>query len=155
PTGVTLQTLSRPFLERHIRKRVLGLDNVTLTSGFRVEGVLTSPGTPSAVIGVHGHRDGKLTNIEAELTIDSTGRLSQSSRWMRIDGGPSIAEKVVDANVTYTTRIYEGHPEGGLRVYGTYPFAPTQPRGAGIIAIEKGLTMVALMGVDGESTPSD
>src|SRR5262249_22344131 len=132
PTGVFFQTFSRPFLEWHLRGRLLSHHNVNLVGGFRAEEFI-SDGAPPAVRGVRGRRFGESSDIYADLTVDATGRRSQAFRLVEGIGITAIRERVVPADVSYTTRLYHGHPENGLHVFGTYPLAPHQPRGAGIV----------------------
>ena len=154
PTGVFFQTFSRPFLERHLRGRLLSHRNVNLVGGFRVEGLI-SEGVPPVVRGVRGRRFGESYDIYADLTVDAAGRRSQASRLVESIGVTASRERVVPVDVTYTTRFYYGHPENGLHVFGTYPLAPHQRRGAGIIAIERDQCMVVMLAADGEPAPKN
>ncbi|HET9255013.1 MAG TPA: hypothetical protein VFO16_07405 [Pseudonocardiaceae bacterium] len=154
PTGVFFQTFSRPFLEWHLRSRLLSRHNVGLVGGFRVESLI-SEGVPSVVRGVRGRRFGERSDIYADLTVDATGRRSQTSRLVEGIGVTAVRERVVPADVSYTTRLYRGHPENGLHVFGTYPLAPYQRRGAGIVAIERDRCMVVMLAADGEPAPKN
>nr|WP_254390150.1 hypothetical protein [Streptomyces sp. AC550_RSS872] len=106
-TGDNVQSFNRPFLERHLRERVLKLDNVELIGDFCVDG-LTTTGSPPAVIGVHGRRNGTAQVVSANLIVDASGRASKLPDWLASIGLSRPAERTVEAEVSYTTRPYEG-----------------------------------------------
>ncbi|MDF2273462.1 monooxygenase [Streptomyces coacervatus] len=154
-TGIGVQSLSRPFLEQQIRRRVLALPNVTLTDGFRVDGLVSHGPEPTSIRGVRGHLDGTRKEIGADLVVVAAGRGPQLSTWLTTAGFSPPRERSVDAQVAYTTRLFEGHPEDGWTARGVLAYAPHAHRACGIVAVEHGRCLVTLAGAAGEKCPVD
>ncbi|NUP16026.1 MAG: hypothetical protein HOZ81_07985 [Streptomyces sp.] len=90
PTGIPLQTFSRPLLKTRLRDRVLGLRNVRVRPGVRVVGLTGDAGRVTGVR-VRGHRaagtgadprglrfpDPHHVRIVADLVVDASGRNSR------------------------------------------------------------------------------
>ena len=69
---------SRPVLEGHLRRRLLGLPNVHAIENCAVRALVTDPARKS-VTGVRACAEGKPEEIiEADLVVDATGRGSSS-----------------------------------------------------------------------------
>ena len=74
---------SRPYIEGHLRRRVLGLSNVTIVDGASVLGLVSSPDGVS-VAGV------RLSDkvVTSDLAVVATGRAGQLPAWAGIIGVP-------------------------------------------------------------------
>lgn len=155
PTGISVQSFSRPFLEQQIRRRVLALSNVTLTSGFQMEGLTRAVGAPAAVCGVYGHLGDVQREINADLVVAAAGRGPQLTKWLAAAGFPPPKERSVNAQAAYTTRLCEGHPEDGWTARAVLAYAPNRRRAGGVLAVEHGRCLVTLLGADGEKCPVD
>jgi 2-polyprenyl-6-methoxyphenol hydroxylase-like FAD-dependent oxidoreductase len=152
-TGVNVQSFSRPFLERHLRERVLKLGNVELIGDFCVDG-LTTTGTPPAVIGVNGRQNGTAQVITADLIVDASGRNSKLPDWLASIGLSRPAERTVEAEVSYTTRPYEGQLDNGFTCAASLVYAPDRRQAWGVVGIEHGRSLVTLCGAAGETCPT-
>lgn len=113
PSGSAI-SLSRPFLEWHIRRRVLALPNVALVKGTatgltltgdRVDGALVCP--PGAVESVRH---------QAHLVVDATGRSSRLSDWIGHHGYPAPKKSRVPVDLGYATCLFHRAP--GQRLAG-------------------------------------
>jgi 2-polyprenyl-6-methoxyphenol hydroxylase-like FAD-dependent oxidoreductase len=107
-------SVSRPFLEWHIRRRVLALPNVSLikgtatgltVTGDRVDGALVRP--PGAV---HSVRH------QACLVVDATGRSSRLADWIGHHGYPAPSKQRVAVDLGYATCLFHRAP--GQRLNG-------------------------------------
>jgi 2-polyprenyl-6-methoxyphenol hydroxylase-like FAD-dependent oxidoreductase len=120
--GGSVVSVSRPFLEWHIRRRVLALPNVALVKGTatgltitgdRVDGALVRP--PGAV---------GATRHPATLVVDATGRSSRLGDWLGSRGYPAPPKRRMPLDLGYATCLFHrtrGQRLGGhLAVYSFY-----------------------------------
>jgi 2-polyprenyl-6-methoxyphenol hydroxylase-like FAD-dependent oxidoreductase len=107
-------SLSRPFLEWHIRRRVLALPNVGVVKGTatgltlagdRVDGALVRP--PGA---------GESVRHQADLVVDATGRSSRLGDWIGHHGYPAPKKSRVPVDLGYATCLFHRAP--GQRLAG-------------------------------------
>ncbi|MEU1887511.1 FAD-dependent oxidoreductase [Micromonospora sp. WMMD987] len=112
--GGSVVSVSRPFLEWHIRRRVLALPNVALLGGTavgltatagRVDGALVRP--PGAT-GAQRHG--------ATLVVDATGRSSRLADWLGRIGYPAPDKRRMALDLGYATCLF--HREPGQRLAG-------------------------------------
>lgn len=150
--GVQAQAFTRGGLERALRTRVTARPNVTITPGFRVEG-LCWDATGTRVTGVRGTD----RSLEADLVVNSTGRLSSVATWLSEAGFDVPEPLVVDSAAVYTSRVYELPAERHLpwRVAGELPHATDIRRGGVAVTAERGRLIVSLLGVAGDAAPTD
>ncbi|MDX1467586.1 MAG: hypothetical protein R3215_17990, partial [Halomonas sp.] len=112
-SGLRGMLMSRPFLEWHIRRRVLERPNVTLMDRCVAEG-LSATDDRARVTGVtvtDRLSDGRTTTMLADLTIDACGRGSPSPRWLGDLGYDPPREEEVTIRVGYATRLYRRRPD--------------------------------------------
>jgi 2-polyprenyl-6-methoxyphenol hydroxylase-like FAD-dependent oxidoreductase len=149
--------LTRPFLEAHIRQRVLRLLNVTAIQEADVQGLHTSDDHQRILGAVLRRRGGQPEQLLADLTVDATGRGAQSPKWLEALGYARPAETMVKVNVGYATRVYQRQP-GETKDALAYMIASTPPRGKryGVLfAVEGQRWIVTLIGFLGDHTPAD
>lgn len=107
-SGIRIYSLSRPWLEAHIRQRVAKRANVGFLEGTEVVQLIASADT-RRITGVQiravegAHNTGEMV---ADLVVDASGRGSQAPRWLTALGYPQVEERVVKVDVGYTTRTY-------------------------------------------------
>lgn len=158
-SGLTGALLSRPFLEWHIRRRVLALPNVTLLSSCAVEGLATTA-DQARVLGVHVTRrdqDNRRETLAADLVVDTGGRGSAAPKWLAALGYPQPPQSTAHVNMGYATRIYRRRP-GDLVGAELLMVVDTPPHGkrAGLaFPIEGGRWIVTLGGMHGDHAPAD
>lgn len=153
PTGIVLQTFSRPLLEACIRRRVLEDPAVTVLDGTRVTG-LALDARRERVVGVQAEGRGTL---KADLVVIAAGRHSRLPDWLT-EAGLGVPEvSCVDGRLSYVSRIYardaSADPvwQASLQV----TLAPDTDRGGAVVAIEDGRWLVCLLGADGRTAPTD
>lgn len=149
--------MTRPLLEREVRRRVRALPNVQLLDGTDVIG-LSATADRRTVQGVVHRRTGSSADetLVADLVIDAGGRGSRLPAWLESLGRPKVKESVLNVDVGYASRIYKAppanrHPWKLLFVTGT---PPCRRMGA-LAPIENNQWIVAQMGMLGEHPPTD
>ncbi|HEV8482215.1 MAG TPA: hypothetical protein VGV87_01545 [Blastocatellia bacterium] len=156
-SGITVLSMSRPFLESGVRRRVLALHNLRCIDQCDVKG-LVATSDHRRVTGVTiQRRESPEEVINADLVVDATGRGSQSPRWLEALGYPRPEETAVQVGVGYTTRIYRQRPgclEGAKAVF-TMPTPPLETRGGVLFPMEGGRWIVTLAGWLGDHAPAE
>lgn len=106
-SGLVSCTCTRPLLESVIRQHISHIPNVELLENCRVTGLLGDR-TTCHVTGVLFKRVGKqqTQSIPAHLTVDASGRGTQSPQWLKHLGLTPPASTRVDAGLGYATRRY-------------------------------------------------
>lgn len=140
---------SRPYIEGHIRRRVLGFPNVRIVDGTSVQGlVLGSDGR--SVAGVQLSDD----VLTCGLVVVATGRAGQLPTWLEAQGFPAPPEEELAVDIRYASRhftIPDGYLGGDkLILVGA---EPGRPRGLGLFAQEDGTWLLTLVGYGPEHRP--
>jgi 2-polyprenyl-6-methoxyphenol hydroxylase-like FAD-dependent oxidoreductase len=153
--GVPATVMTRPFLERAVRHRVMALPEVTFIAGQSVTGFISDPDN-TRVTGVRVKPpDGPKWDLLADLVVDASGRSGVVSRWLAGVGYESPPETKVRIDVTHATRFFRrSQPTDafGYLIAATPPFG----RRAGIcFAVEGGRWQMTLIGRMGEEPPTD
>ncbi|MDG4764010.1 FAD-binding monooxygenase [Solwaraspora sp. WMMD406] len=147
---------SRPLLEGHVRDRVRKLTGVTLLGGLAIAGLTTSS-RGDRVTGVRVRAaDGTESAIEADLTVDATGRGSRTPLWLGQVGYPPPETDRIHVDVGYASRSYRLPPGalGSDRLV-LQNWTPDSPYGAGVAEQEGGRHIVTLAGILGHHPPTD
>ncbi len=151
PSGLDALAASRPFIESHIRRRTLGLKNVTSRQGCHIDGLVTTT-DKSRVTGVRIAGE----TLTADLVVDATGRGSKTPAWLKEFGYEAPAEEKVEIGLKYTTRFFRRDPrELGGNFAAVIPPTPKGKRGGVIVAQEGGRWTVSLIAHHGPGAPED
>jgi 2-polyprenyl-6-methoxyphenol hydroxylase-like FAD-dependent oxidoreductase len=158
-SGIECVMASRPFIECHIRARVLALPNVRLLQGHEVTGLVTTS-TGGTVSGVRtrarNHPTCAGTVIDADLVVDSSGRSGAPLRRLEELGYPRPQETRVRVDVTYASRYYRRAPGAPAGVSGIYcGFSAPSESGATLLAVEGDRWIVSTGSVHGSEAPAD
>jgi 2-polyprenyl-6-methoxyphenol hydroxylase-like FAD-dependent oxidoreductase len=158
-SGVVIYTQTRPFLEWHIRQRVLNRANVSVITECDVESFVTDE-SKTRVIGVSiKRRDGNSAaeQIMGNLVVDASGRGSQTPRWLQELGYEKPQESVIKINVGYATRLYRRLPshQKKWKALMLYPTPPQGTRMGMLFPIEGDRWIVSLIGWVGDHAPLD
>ena len=139
-SNLTGMCMSRPFLEFHIRRRVLNLPNVTLLDSCAVSELVTTP-DKKQVTGVRLNQrsaDNTTDVLNADLVVDASGRGSSAAKWLETLGYARPSESRVKARLGYVTREYRRtitDPDT-LRIQMVTPAAPVERHGVFLFPIE-------------------
>ena len=159
PTGLPGILVSRPFLEWHIRRRVLALPNVSLRSSCVVhEPILSAEGKAVVGVKVRNQENGKSEeSLSADLTVDTSGRGSSTPTWLKRLGFEPPVEREVKVRVGYATRLYQRHPDHlmGARLLMISPTPPVGKRLTYLFPIENDRWVVTAGGWAGDYPPAD
>ncbi|ONI87643.1 FAD-binding monooxygenase [Saccharothrix sp. ALI-22-I] len=110
-SGLVALCASRPFLERHVRDRVLLLPNVTFVQQTDILR-LDLAETGKRVTGVWIMPDGaNETLLPADLVIDTSGRGSRTPVWLEEWGYGRVEEEKHKIGMGYTTRHWRVRDE--------------------------------------------
>src|SRR5205823_5054244 len=97
------------------------------------------------------------TNLLADLTVDSTGRGSRTTQWLRQLGYPEPPRTEINAFLGYTSRLYR-LPDNPTRPWqGLYlqPKLPTELRTGALFRMENDTWICTLGGYARDYPPTD
>ncbi|MFM0145848.1 FAD-dependent oxidoreductase [Paraburkholderia sp. RL18-085-BIA-A] len=147
---------SRPVLEGHLRRRLLGLPNVHAIGNCNVLGLASDP-TRTSVTGVRTLVEGKLEEtVDADLVVDATGRGSSSVAWLEELSYQPPANEKVEIGIGYMTRTYRRRPtdlDGKLGIV-VAASAPNWRNGA-MLAQEGDSWIISAGGFLGDDAPDN
>ena len=158
-SGLEGLLVSRPLLEREVRRRTLADPRISIRERVDVRELLhDSSGRVTGVAGMDRDDpagDG-LRRWEADLVVDASGRQSCAPEWLSALGFEPPEEERVQVDVAYATRHYRREPahlDGalGLAMAGT----PDNPRGGVLLAQEGDRWICGLGGILGDRPPLD
>jgi 2-polyprenyl-6-methoxyphenol hydroxylase-like FAD-dependent oxidoreductase len=157
-SGITGMTMSRPFLEYHIRRRVVSLPNVSLIDQCAVSG-LTTDGDKRQVIGVRLDKRAEqhtTETAEADLVVDAGGRGSATSKWLESLGYDRPTETEVKARIGYVTCEYRRiEQDDQSHAEMVSPSAPNEKHGTFLFPIEGHRWIMTSAGYVGDHPPTD
>jgi 2-polyprenyl-6-methoxyphenol hydroxylase-like FAD-dependent oxidoreductase len=120
--GGSVVSVSRPFLEWHIRRRVLALPNVALVKGTATGLTATGDRVDGALVRPPGAADS--VRHPAHLVVDATGRSSRLSDWLGRHGYPAPEKRRMTLDLGYATCLFHRPPGqrlgGHVAVYSFY-----------------------------------
>ncbi|HYC64761.1 MAG TPA: FAD-dependent oxidoreductase [Reyranellaceae bacterium] len=156
--GLGAIVVSRPFLERAVRERVVALPKVTLLPGHDVEEPLHDRAARRVTgVRVRNRSTGEVATLEADLAVDALGRGSPSPKWLADWGHGTVAESNVMIDVGYATGVFERRPGDlygttGAVIAGT---APQSTRFAAVLGAEGDRWTITLAGCLRDYPPTD
>ena len=157
-SGITGMTMSRPFLEFHIRRRVVGLSNVSLVDQCAVSELVAST-DKRRVIGVRLDKRSEAhttETAEADLVVDASGRGSATPKWLESLGYDRPIETEVKARIGYVTREFRRHEKDDQSyLQMVSPSAPNEKHGALLFPVEGERWIMTSAGYVGDHPPTD
>jgi 2-polyprenyl-6-methoxyphenol hydroxylase-like FAD-dependent oxidoreductase len=156
-SGLMGTVCTRPLLDLCIRQELANFPTIQLLTNHSVEGLITSADN-NRVLGVHVKgkaEDAPVEAMTADLVVDTTGRGSQSPKWLEAMGYERPAESMIKVNVAYATRMYKRTiPDEKSPVY-LIMSTPPERRLAAIFPVEGGRWIATLGGMLGDHPPLD
>jgi 2-polyprenyl-6-methoxyphenol hydroxylase-like FAD-dependent oxidoreductase len=144
---------SRPLFEHVVRERIRGFADIAIRDGCNFISY-EHDDEENRITGVQFRdEDGVTTTLDATMTLDATGRTSQTPQWLERHGYPTPDVERVSVDVTYST-VRITRPADEQRGVLIAP-EPHRPRGAAMLPIEEGRWEVLLQGLHGERAPVD
>jgi len=149
--------VSRPAIERTVRRRVEGLSNTTLRQRCRVQEILASP-DGAAVTGVHYvNDDGAPETMAADFVVDASGRGAPTLALLKSIGRPPVEETTIGIDLAYATCIFETPDDAPTDWKGVMTFgqAPENSRGGLMLPLEGNRWMATLGALHGDAPSGD
>lgn len=155
-SGLPGMTMSRPFLEWHIRRRVQALPNVALRSSCAVTNLIINAEQQqiTSVSVIDRAQANQREVLTADLVVDASGRGSPALKWLEALGYPTPEEEEVKIKVGYATRLYRRNPQDQFAVM-ISPHPPSGRRGAYLFPIEQNRWIVTAGGLMGDYPPTE
>lgn len=148
--------VSRPTIERAVRRRVESQANTTLRQRYRVKEVLASPDA-AVVTGVRCENDrGASETIPADLVVDASGRGALTLALLQSIGRLLPEETTIGIDLCYATCIFAIPDDASTDWKGVMTFgkAPHDSRGGLMLPLE-GNRWMATLGRRGDALPGD
>ena len=149
-SGIRGPTLSRPFLESAVRRRVAALPSVAIRDGVPVEGVVADPpGERVTAVALAGGE-----TVGCDLMVDATGRQARSLGWIERLGYSAPEVSRVEIDTRYVTQLYRrtDRPPREWKVAAVID-EPANKRLAMALPVEGDRWMIVFGGLHGESAP--
>jgi 2-polyprenyl-6-methoxyphenol hydroxylase-like FAD-dependent oxidoreductase len=157
-SGLDSIVVSRPFLERKVRERVLALPQVMLLQGHvGQEPVFDRQARRVTGLSVKKLSTETTTKLDADLIVDALGRGSPSLTRLAAWGYGQVMETNVPIEVGYATGVFERRPGDlygatGAVIAGT---APQSTRFVAILGAEGNRWIITLAGCLRDYPPTD
>jgi len=154
-------SMTRPFLELHLRQRVESLPNVSILDGHTVTRLLTPSGEDrTRVTGVEVLRSGRnpeSRQLGADLVVDAGGRGSHAPVWLSELGYGRPDEEKISIGVGYTTCAFRRSPEQAPPRFFSciLPTPREETRAGAMLPVEGDRWLVTLSGWLGDHAPPD
>jgi len=155
--GLLSYALSRPTIERTVRRRVEGLANTTLRQRCRVQEVLATP-NGETVTGVrYENENGASETILADLVVEASGRGALTSALLQSIGHPLPEETTIGIDLGYATCVFSIPDDVPTDWKGVMTFgqAPQNSRGGLMLPLEGNRWMVTIVGRHDDVPPGD
>ncbi len=155
-TSFTAYCATRPFLEEHVRARVLSIPNVTLLDEHDIV-ELTSTLDHHRITGarVVNRRTGEDATLSADLVVDATGRGARTPTWLDSLGYDRPPEDHVVVHLTYVSQLLRMAPDALHELGFVIGIPPGRPNGLGLVHCENDTWLFTVMGIAGCEAPCD
>ncbi len=157
PEPTELKTLSatRPLFDWAIRRRLLQNPKIQFFAQSDAIHLIGNQRHVQAVQ-VRNRQDGSEQSLHADLIVDASGRSSKLAQWLAELGCGTVSETVLDAKLSYTSRLY-AKPEGWNEWKGLFVMQqpPSAPKGAILLEVEGNRWVVTGGGVNQAKPPTD
>ena len=156
-SGITTPACSRDLLDWAIRRRLAAYPQIRFCTASEVTGLRVSA-DKKTIIGVEIQArtpDATRSAMNADFTVDASGRSSKAPQWLQHLGYAPPAETVITAFIGYASRIYTQPSGVDWRGLLMQPVPPTHLRGGVIYPLEGKRCIVTLSGAGRDYPPTD
>jgi 2-polyprenyl-6-methoxyphenol hydroxylase-like FAD-dependent oxidoreductase len=149
-------SMSRPLIERTLRRQVERIGNIRVRGGCRVLSVV-SESNVNAATGIQCQLvDGSLERLKTDLIVDASGNGSLTVEFLKSTGRRSPEVTSIGVNMRYASALFErSHIWDDYKIVYTLPDAPEQCRGGLILPAENNSNQVVLIGRGEDIPPID
>jgi 2-polyprenyl-6-methoxyphenol hydroxylase-like FAD-dependent oxidoreductase len=154
--GLRAYSQSRPFLESHVRRRVLATPNIAFLDNHDAVEVAFNT-TRDRVVGARivNRQHNSESELPADLVVDATGRGARTPAMLESQGYARPAEDEVVIHLTYATQLLRMAPDALHELGGIVAPVPGRPTGMAILKYEHGTWMFAVFGMAGNDPPAE
>lgn len=148
--------MSRPLIERTLRRQVERIGNIRVRGGCRVLNVV-SESNVNAATGIQCRLvDGSLERLKSDLIVDASGNGSLSVEFLKSTGRRPPEVTSIGVNMRYASALFERfHIWDDYKMVYSFPDAPEQCRGGLILPAENNSNQVVLIGRGEDIPPID
>jgi hypothetical protein len=148
--------MSRPLIERTLRRQVERLGNIKVRGGCRVLNIV-SESHVHAASGIHYQTaDGSLKTLESDLIVDASGNGSLTVEFLKATDRKPPAETSIRVNTRYASALFErAHIWNDYKGVFTFPDAPEESCGGLILPAENDRHQGVLIGRGNDIPPID
>jgi 2-polyprenyl-6-methoxyphenol hydroxylase-like FAD-dependent oxidoreductase len=149
-------SMSRPLIERTLRRQVERLGNLKVRRGCRVLNIVSDADGLAATGIRYEAPDGTRKTLESDLIVDASGNGSLTVEFLKTSDRSPLGETSIGVNTRYASAFFERVDIGsGYKGVFTFPDAPEQSRGGLIIPAENHRHQVVLIGRGNDIPPID
>jgi hypothetical protein len=154
PAAITMRLASRPLLETVVRRTVRAIENVTILDGHDVvEPIMT--GDRVTAVRVVERESGAESVLDADLTVDATGRAARTPAFLEAHGYARPTEQSYPVNLSYSSQFFRV-PHGSIdeKVVAIGPTLENST-GGGLLIYENDMVILTMIGVAGHRLPTE
>ena len=148
--------LSRPLLERTLRRKVERIANIRIRDRCRVLNIV-SEANAGAATGIQCQLvDGVLAKVKSDLVVDASGDGALTVEFLKSSGRRAPEETSIGANIRYASALFERSAIwNDYKIVFTLPDSPDQCRAGIILPVENDCNHVVLSGRSKDIPPID
>jgi 2-polyprenyl-6-methoxyphenol hydroxylase-like FAD-dependent oxidoreductase len=149
-------SMSRPLIERTLRRQVERIRNIKVRPGCRVLNIVSDAQVLAATGIRYETPGGNRKTLEADLIVDASGNGSLTVEFLKATDRRPLAETRIGVNTRYASALFE-RVEIGIDYKGvfTFPDAPEHSRWGLILPAENNRYQVLLIGRGNDIPPID
>ena len=147
-------SMSRPLIERTLRRQVERIGNITVRRGCRVLSIVSEAHVLAATGIRYETPAGNRKTLESDLIVDASGNGSLTVEFLKATDRRPLAETSIGVNTRTASALFERVDVGnGYKGVFTFPDAPEQCRGGLILPAEDNRHQVLLIGRGNDIPP--
>ena len=140
-------SMSRPLIERTLRRQVERIGNIRVRRGCRVLSIVSEAHVLAATGIRYETPGGNHKTLESDLIVDASGNGSLTVEFLKTTDRRPLAETSIGVNTRYASALFERVDIGNdYKGVFTFPDAPEQSRGGLIVPAENNRHQVVLIG---------
>jgi 2-polyprenyl-6-methoxyphenol hydroxylase-like FAD-dependent oxidoreductase len=149
-------SMSRPLIERIVRRQVERVENIKVRGGCRVLNIV-SESKVHAATGIQCQMvDGRDETLKSDLVMDASGNGSLTVEFLKSTGRRQPEETSIGVNIRYATALFErSRIWNDYKIVTSLPSAREQSRGGLIVPAENNSNQVVLSGRGKNIPPID
>jgi 2-polyprenyl-6-methoxyphenol hydroxylase-like FAD-dependent oxidoreductase len=154
--GWSTYSVSRPLIERTVRRQVERMENIKVRGGYRVASIVNDSNVHAAT-GIECQMvDGRRQRLKSDLIVDASGNGALTVEFLKSIGRGLPEETIIVVDIRYASALFERSSIGNdYKVVSSLPSARGHTCGGLIIPAENDSNHVALSGRGKDIPPID